>query len=50
MLAYGEDLFSAVANPRLHHQLVPGQLFAEQWEGSGVAFAYSEKTLQVGRL
>ena len=52
VLAYGEDLFAAVANPRLHHQLLPGILFAENWETApgGVTFGYSNKTLQVGDL
>lgn len=29
-----------MANPRLHHQLAPSNLFAEDWATTGVAFEY----------
>ena len=46
VLAYGEDAFSAVAGPRLHHQLLPDVLYAENWAaGSGVEFRYENETL-----
>ena len=31
VLSYGQDLFSAVAEARWHHQLLPDSLQAEQW-------------------
>ena len=41
----GEDAFSAVASPRLHTQLLPPLLYAEDWAAGGVAFAYDPATL-----
>ena len=46
VLAYGEDTFSAVAGPRVHHQLVPETLFAEAWSAGGVEFNYDNSTLR----
>ncbi|KAL4444378.1 hypothetical protein ABPG75_012115 [Micractinium tetrahymenae] len=40
LVAYGEGLFSAVANPRLHHQLAPNKLFVEDWNTTGVSFQF----------
>ena len=48
MVAYGQDPFTAVAGPRLHHQLVPDALFAESWAAGGIEFVYSDTTLAVG--
>lgn len=45
VLAYGEDAFSAVAGPRVHHQLVPDTLYAEAWSAGGVEFYYENLTL-----
>jgi gamma-glutamyltranspeptidase len=45
VLAYGEDAWAAVAGARLHTQLVPGQLFAEEWGAGGVDFSYDRDTL-----
>lgn len=40
-----------MSNPRLHSQLVPNQLYAEDWGASGgqLAFTYNEATRQVRR-
>lgn len=48
VIAYGEPIFEAIANPRLHHQLEPAILYAEDWTTGGVAFNYSSQMLQVG--
>lgn len=45
LFAYGEDLFSAVAGPRLHHQLVPDVLYAEDWTAGGLELHYKNETL-----
>ena len=45
VLAYGEDAFAAVAGPRVHHQLVPEVLYAEEWAAGGAAFDYENSTL-----
>lgn len=45
VLAYGEDSFSAIAGPRVHHQLVPDVLYAEDWNAGGAIFAYDNQTL-----
>lgn len=45
VIGYGEDLFSSVVNPRLHHQLVPNILYAEQWNATKMSFAYDKKDL-----
>ncbi len=45
VLAYGEDVFSAVAGPRVHHQLVPDVLYGEAWTAGGVEFYYDNSTL-----
>ena len=45
VLAYGEDAFSAVAGPRVHHQLVPDVLYGEAWTAGGVEFYYDNSTL-----
>jgi gamma-glutamyltranspeptidase/glutathione hydrolase/leukotriene-C4 hydrolase len=45
VLAYGEDAFSAVAGPRVHHQLVPDVLYGESWTAGGVEFYYENATL-----
>ena len=45
VLAYGEEPFSAVAGPRVHHQLVPEMLYAEAWSAGGAAFFYGNETL-----
>lgn len=45
LFAYGEDVFAAVAGPRLHHQLVPDVLFAEDWKAGGLEFRYKNATL-----
>jgi len=45
VLAYGEDVFSAVAGPRVHHQLVPDILYGEAWTAGGVEFYYDNSTL-----
>eukprot|EP00887_Chlorella_sp_A99_P000435 scaffold17.g435.t1 len=48
VLVQGLDPFAAVGNPRLHHQLAPNNLYAEQWNTTGVAFHYDEGALQIG--
>ncbi|KAL6776630.1 GGT1 [Auxenochlorella protothecoides x Auxenochlorella symbiontica] len=45
LVAYGEPAFDAVANPRLHHQLVPSILYAENWSVGGISFNYSTPLL-----
>ena len=45
-VAYGEDLFDAVKQPRLHHQLVPDSLQAERWDSGSISFLYSEDVLE----
>jgi gamma-glutamyltranspeptidase / glutathione hydrolase / leukotriene-C4 hydrolase len=45
VLAYGEDAFSAVAGPRVHHQLVPDVLYGEAWTAGDVEFYYDNSTL-----
>jgi len=45
ILARGEDAYLAAAAPRLHHQLYPPTVFAENWNVSGVSFEYSEELL-----
>jgi len=40
LLAYDEDLFTAVMAPRIHHQLVPEKLYFEQWNTTGLSFMY----------
>ena len=40
-------MLAAVAEPRLHHQLVPDTLFYENWTATGVAFKYSAAALTV---
>ncbi|EFN58125.1 hypothetical protein CHLNCDRAFT_141864 [Chlorella variabilis] len=47
LLAYGEGLFAAVANPRLHHQLAPDSLYVEDWNATGVAFHYDSGMAQL---
>lgn len=49
LVAYGEPAFDAVANPRLHHQLVPSILYAENWSVGGISFNYSTPLLAVRR-
>lgn len=45
VLAYGETPFSAVAGARLHHQLVPELLYAEDWAAGEATFRYGNSTL-----
>lgn len=45
LLALGDDVFTAVASPRLHHQLFPSSVYAEHWNVSGIAFDYSEEEM-----
>ena len=45
-VAYGEDLFDAVKQPRLHHQLVPDSLQAERWDSGSISFQYNEDVLE----
>ncbi|PRW56746.1 gamma-glutamyltranspeptidase 1-like [Chlorella sorokiniana] len=47
LVAYGEGLFPAVANPRLHHQLTPNLLYVEDWNATGVAFKYDADTAEL---
>ncbi|PSC67120.1 gamma-glutamyltranspeptidase 1-like [Micractinium conductrix] len=44
LVAGGESLFSAVASLRLHHQLAPDALYAEDWNATNVAFKYDAGT------
>lgn len=46
IISYGEDAFSAVAGPRLHHQLVPTTVYAESWGAGEASFAYQNATLE----
>ncbi len=45
VVAYGEDAAAAVTGARLHHQLAPAALFAEDWAAGGAAFRYDAGTL-----
>lgn len=40
-LAEGLDIFSALVEPRLHHQLLPNKIFAENWD----SYHYDNTTL-----
>ncbi|KAL4420110.1 hypothetical protein ABPG77_000591 [Micractinium sp. CCAP 211/92] len=40
LVAFGEGLFPAIANPRFHHQLAPDKLFVEDWNATSVEFKF----------
>ena len=46
ILALGDSAFDAVAEPRLHHQLLPNNVFYEDWSAHGVEFRFAAKDIQ----
>lgn len=40
LLGHGDDLFNAVASPRMHHQLAPDSLYLEDWNATSVRFTF----------
>lgn len=40
MVAFGEGVFPAIANPRFHHQLAPDKLYVEDWNATSVEFKF----------
>ena len=39
-------MFGAVADPRMHHQLLPDNVFVESWSAHGVDFHFPEVDMQ----
>lgn len=48
MVALGEDPLTAVAAPRLHHQLYPPFVSAENWTSGSMPFHIPAPLVQVG--
>ena len=46
ILAEGHGAFDAVAAPRLHHQLLPDNVFYEDWSAHGVEFHFPAAQVQ----
>ena len=49
LVALGQDPLVAIATPRLHHQLLPDTVFAEDWHTNSSAFLTSNITFQALR-
>ena len=47
VLVLGQDPLAAVAGARLHHQLIPNAVYAEDWATTGAEFRYDARALQV---
>lgn len=45
MLLLGQDVLSAVGEPRLHHQFLPDSLEYEDWAAGNVSFSYPKAIL-----
>ena len=46
VIAYGENLFAAVAQPRWHHQLLPKTLQTEEWSGGKLNFQFPDSLIR----
>jgi len=49
LLADGDDGIDLVAGPRFHHQLLPDNLFAENWVANGVQLSFPKVELDLLR-
>ena len=46
LVAVGQEPLVAVAEPRLHHQLLPDIAAAERWNTSSASFTVPDRTVQ----
>ena len=46
LVAEGQEPLAAIALPRLHHQLLPETVFAEQWSTPSASFDVAENVLE----
>ena len=47
VVAYGQPLAEAIGGARLHHQLEPALLMAEEWRAGTVTFDFDDDVLRV---
>lgn len=47
LVAMGQDPLAAVGSPRLHHQLLPDVVHAEDWSAGDLSIHVNNYTLQV---
>jgi len=50
ILAECDNHFGAVADPRMHHQLLPNNVFVENWSAHGVDFRFPSLDMQARAL
>ena len=50
MVEFGDDPLVAVSLPRLHHQLFPDNVAAEEWSSGGLSVHVDHETVQVCRM
>ncbi|CAL8460578.1 g107 [Coccomyxa elongata] len=46
LIELGEDLFTAIAQPRVHDQVVPNSTLVENWSAGAVKFIVSEQEIE----
>ncbi|KAK9908735.1 hypothetical protein WJX75_002081 [Coccomyxa subellipsoidea] len=49
LIDLGEDLLTAIAQPRVHNQVVPNSTFVENWSAGAVKFVVSQQDIEALR-